>query len=101
MSIGDNIIRFTNARLDLGSSQLNELAPCLPVPVLLRYAPLLSSVELFSPWSYRHGDLSPQIPRMVRARPLEGSSQTFGELNFSLFGIGRQEHFVLLQKVGS
>jgi hypothetical protein len=30
---------------------------------------------------------------MVRARPLEGSSQSFWELNFSLFGIGRQEHF--------
>jgi hypothetical protein len=32
-SIGDNMIRFSNARLDLGSSQPNELAPCLPVPV--------------------------------------------------------------------
>jgi hypothetical protein len=47
MFIDDNIIRFTNARLDLGSSQPNELAACLQVPLLLQYAPLLSSVELF------------------------------------------------------
>jgi hypothetical protein len=31
---------------------------------------------------------------MVRARPLEWSSQSFGELNFALFGTVRQEHFL-------